>query len=96
MSRPSKRTTDTNESEDNNTNDEQVSSTSESNSVTGGGARTLSNSPTAILRSHIPESIDVFGFSITPGQFLLVQLAAVVMLGLNGCKLVCECQEKRK
>lgn len=52
--------------------------------VTTGGPRTLSSTPRAILRSRIPESVDVFGFSIPPGQFLLIQLAATLMLGVNG------------
>ncbi len=54
--------------------------------VTTGGPRTLSNTPTAVLRSHIPETVDVFGFAIPPGQFLLIQLVATLMLGFHGCK----------
>mmetsp|Transcript_40341 Transcript_40341/g.59286 ORF Transcript_40341/g.59286 Transcript_40341/m.59286 type:complete len:125 (-) Transcript_40341:636-1010(-) len=44
--------------------------------------RTSSSSPP--LRSRIPDSLDVFGFSISPGQFLIVQFLATVMLGFNG------------
>jgi len=51
-----------------------------------GRARTSAIMPSAALRSRIPESIDVFGFSISPGQFLLVQIFATFMLGFHGCK----------
>jgi hypothetical protein len=54
--------------------------------VTTGGPRTLSNTPTAVLRSHIPETVDVFGFAIPPGQFVLIQLVATLMLGFHGCE----------
>jgi len=50
-----------------------------------GRARTSAIMPSAALRSRIPESIDVFGFSISPGQFLLVQIFATFMLGFHGC-----------
>ncbi len=66
------------------------STTANSNSyVSTGGPRTLSNTPTAILRSHIPETVDVFGFAIPPGQFILVQLVATLMLGFHGCEYPC-------
>jgi hypothetical protein len=51
---------------------------------------TLTTTVSSALRSRIPESLDVFGFSISPRQFVLVQIAATFMLGLNGSKLRAE------